>query len=126
MKKILSFLLLTAAILFFNPNRSLAQCNENGGSFGCYSHSSNSYITTETATWATDATLFWFNVYLRADHPTEGYAYAEVTTPNGYWMYMITQREIFQEDFTLPGTIGGYLMLYASSRYGWADVAASW
>jgi hypothetical protein len=126
MKKILSFLLLTAAILFVSPNKSLAQCVDNGGTFYCNSYSDNGSIKTENATWATDATVFWVTVSLRANHPTEGYAYAEVTTPNGYWVYMITQQDTYQDDFSLPGTTGGYLMLYASSRYGWADVAASW
>jgi hypothetical protein len=125
MKRILAFLLFAAAF-FLNPGKSLAQCSENGANFDCYSYSQNSNTDTDTETWATEGTWFWVTVNLQANHPADGYAYAEVTTANDYYVNMVTNRDSFQDGFYLSGNSGGSLMLYASARYGSAYVTASW
>jgi hypothetical protein len=126
MKQILSFLLFTVIILLVNPGKLLAQCSESGANFECYSYSYDSEMDTNSATWITEGTLFWVYVNLQADHPSDSYAFAEVTTPSDYWVNMVTNGDSYQDNFTMSGNFNGSLMLYSSARYGFAYVGASW
>jgi hypothetical protein len=125
MKRTLFLSLLTAVVLLFNNNKASAQCNDYGGYYDCYSVSENSYSDSDGDVWTTEGTMFWVNVNLRANHPTDAYAYAEIATSGGYWTDIITQGT-YQDNFTVPGQLGGSLSLYTAARYGSAYIGASW
>src|SRR5687768_17088626 len=74
MKRIVFSLLITTGALFFANTKASAQCNVSGAYYDCYSVSNNSYSDSDSEVWSADGTLYWVNVSLQANHPTDAYA----------------------------------------------------
>jgi hypothetical protein len=125
MKRIIFSMLITTGSLFFTSNKASAQCNESGAYYDCYSFSNNSYCDSDTEVWSADGTLYWVNVNLQANHPTDAYAFAEISTSADYWSGIIAQGT-YQDNFTVSGDLVGSLSLYTAARYGSAYIGASW
>lgn len=129
MKRILSFLLLTAAILFFNPDKSLAQCGLSGSSYYCQavsptSGSSSSWFDV----WIAESNGYTISVYLEVyEAGNPGFnpnAFADVAFGDFYWSQHIYGGN-YSDSFIAAGS-GETLELSAFASGGEAQIQAAW